>query len=143
VLATTEIPDYQTLADDIVSNQARWREWMEAKRPEHEPLPGAPNWLISKVKLAEGIHAEPCRALSAGDWKRMSQFDQLLLCKALRPDRLVAAMTNFVSGTLGGCCAACERSSFLAHFTTANSFLIIFNLNALQGKSMSLVGNSL
>lgn len=43
---------------------------MELERPEDEPLPG--------------------------DWKRMSDFDQLLLFRALRPDRLTAAMSTFV-----------------------------------------------
>lgn len=47
----------------------RWREWMELERPEGEPLPG--------------------------DWKRMSDFDQLLLFRALRPDRLTSAMSRF------------------------------------------------
>lgn len=47
----------------------RWKEWMELERPEDEPLPG--------------------------DWKRMSDFDQLLLFRALRPDRLTSAMARF------------------------------------------------
>lgn len=47
----------------------RWKEWMELERPEDEPLPG--------------------------DWKRMSDFDQLLLFRALRPDRLTSAMSRF------------------------------------------------
>jgi dynein heavy chain, axonemal len=42
---------------------------MELERPEDEPLPG--------------------------DWKRMSDFDQLLLFRALRPDRLTSAMSRF------------------------------------------------
>jgi dynein heavy chain, axonemal len=48
----------------------RWREWLELERPEDEPLPG--------------------------DWKRMSDFDQLLVFRALRPDRLTSAMARFV-----------------------------------------------
>lgn len=37
----------------------------------------------------------------AGDWKKMAEFDRLLLFRALRPDRLVAAMEHFVTNTLG------------------------------------------
>lgn len=48
---------------------------MELERPEDEPLPG--------------------------EWKRMMEFDQLLLFRALRPDRLTAAMGKFVTKTIG------------------------------------------
>ena len=36
-----------------------------------------------------------------GDWKRMPEFDRLLLFRALRPDRLTAAMRKFVTNVLG------------------------------------------
>ena len=36
-----------------------------------------------------------------GDWKRMTEFDRLLLFRALRPDRLTVAMRRFVAGVLG------------------------------------------
>lgn len=45
------------------------------ERPEDEPLPG--------------------------DWKRMPELDRLLIFRALRPDRLTAAMAKFVAGQLG------------------------------------------
>ena len=54
----------------VQGSAKRWREWLELERPEDEPLPG--------------------------DWKRMSDFDQLLLFRALRPDRLTSAMARFV-----------------------------------------------
>ena len=37
----------------------------------------------------------------AGDWKRMPEFDRLLIFRTLRPDRLTAAMARFVANTLG------------------------------------------
>lgn len=40
-------------------------------------------------------------ARRAGDWKRMPEFDRLLIMRALRPDRLTAAMAKFVANTLG------------------------------------------
>lgn len=36
-----------------------------------------------------------------GDWKRLPEFERLLLFKVLRPDRLTAAMRNFVTSTMG------------------------------------------
>jgi hypothetical protein len=36
-----------------------------------------------------------------GDWKRMPEFDRLLLFRALRPDRLTAAMKKFVTNMIG------------------------------------------
>eukprot|EP00201_Polytomella_parva_P017476 CAMPEP_0175071536 /NCGR_PEP_ID=MMETSP0052_2-20121109/19298_1 /TAXON_ID=51329 ORGANISM="Polytomella parva, Strain SAG 63-3" /NCGR_SAMPLE_ID=MMETSP0052_2 /ASSEMBLY_ACC=CAM_ASM_000194 /LENGTH=4543 /DNA_ID=CAMNT_0016338719 /DNA_START=12 /DNA_END=13643 /DNA_ORIENTATION=- len=75
VQALKELDDYQNLPDDLIGSSKRWREWMELERPEDEPLPG--------------------------DWKRMPEFDRLLLFRALRPDRLTSAMTRFVQGFIG------------------------------------------
>lgn len=73
--ALKELDDYQNLPDDLIGSSKRWREWMELERPEDEPLPG--------------------------DWKRMPEFDRLLLFRALRPDRLTSAMSRFVTSMIG------------------------------------------
>ena len=73
--AKQEIEDYGGLPDDLAASTKRWQEWMDLERPEDDVLPG--------------------------DWKRMPEFERLLLFKALRPDRLTAAMRNFVAGTMG------------------------------------------
>ena len=39
--------------------------------------------------------------MHAGDWKRLPLLDRLLIIRTLRPDRLTAAMSRFVSNTLG------------------------------------------
>jgi len=75
VQALKELDDYASLPDDLVGSAKRWREWVELERPEDEALPG--------------------------DWKRMSEFDRLLLFRALRPDRLTAAMAKFVTNVIG------------------------------------------
>eukprot|EP00879_Flechtneria_rotunda_P029616 GHRR01032042.1.p1 GENE.GHRR01032042.1~~GHRR01032042.1.p1 ORF type:complete len:1612 (+),score=608.41 GHRR01032042.1:122-4837(+) len=75
VQALKELEDYASLPDDLVGSSKRWKEWMELERPEDEPLPG--------------------------DWKRMPEFDRLLLFRALRPDRLTAAMRKFVTNMIG------------------------------------------
>ncbi|EFN51784.1 hypothetical protein CHLNCDRAFT_37234 [Chlorella variabilis] len=81
VLALKELADYHALPEDLFASYMRWKEWVEMERPEDEPLPG--------------------------DWKRMPQFDQLLLFQALRPDRVTAAMAKFVANTLGMQCCRC------------------------------------
>ncbi|CAD7696266.1 unnamed protein product [Ostreobium quekettii] len=75
VQALKELEDYANLPDDLIGSSKRWREWMELERPEDEPVPG--------------------------DWKRMAEFERLLLFRALRPDRLTAAMARFVTSTIG------------------------------------------
>eukprot|EP00891_Asterochloris_glomerata_P002883 jgi/Astpho2/2883/Aster-01037 len=75
VQALKELEDYASLPDDLVGSSKRWQEWMELERPEDEPLPG--------------------------DWKRMPEFERLLIFRTLRPDRLTAAMQRFVANTIG------------------------------------------
>ncbi|KAK9808985.1 hypothetical protein WJX72_007373 [[Myrmecia] bisecta] len=75
VQALKELDDYAALPDDLVGSSKRWQEWMELERPEDEPLPG--------------------------DWKRMPEFERLLIFRALRSDRLTAAMSTFVAHTIG------------------------------------------
>ena len=75
VQALREIEEYAALSDDLVGSAKRWREWMELERPEDEPMPG--------------------------DWKKMTQFQQLLLFRALRPDRMSNALAAFVKTELG------------------------------------------
>ena len=74
-LTMQELEDYAPLPDDLVGSAKRWQEWMELERPEDEPLPG--------------------------DWKRMPEFERLLIFRTLRPDRLTAAMQRFVANTIG------------------------------------------
>lgn len=75
VQALRDLDDYCSLPDDLIGSAKRWREWVELERPEDEALPG--------------------------DWKRMSEFDRLLIFRALRPDRLTAAMGKFVTNVIG------------------------------------------
>ena len=53
----------------------RYSEWMELERPEEEPMPG--------------------------DWKKMEDFEKLLLFRALRPDRMSNALSTFVKSVIG------------------------------------------
>jgi hypothetical protein len=49
-----------------------------------------------------------------GDWKRMPEFERLLLFRALRPDRLTAAMKKFVTNVIGAKWAAGRGAHALA-----------------------------
>jgi dynein heavy chain len=50
------------------------------------------NWCLSE---SDGHKTTP------GDWGRMSEFKQLLLLKALRPDRVAAALQRFCENAMG------------------------------------------
>ena len=84
VQSLKEFDDYAHIADDMVGSAKRWKEWSELERPELEPLPG--------------------------DFKKLPDFEQLLIVRALRPDRMTNAMINFVSKIMG------------AHFVTSQPF---------------------
>jgi hypothetical protein len=38
--ALRSLNGFASLPDDVVSSAKRWREWIEAPRPEDDPLPG-------------------------------------------------------------------------------------------------------
>ncbi|KDD72747.1 dynein heavy chain and region D6 of dynein motor, partial [Helicosporidium sp. ATCC 50920] len=75
VLTLQHLPGFASLPDDVAGNLKRWKEWAEAEAPEELPPPG--------------------------DWKRASDVDRLLLVRALRADRLAAALAAFVARALG------------------------------------------
>ena len=70
-----QLEQFQGLTGDLDGSGKRWREWSEEPRAEAEPLPG--------------------------DWKKMSPFDQLLLIRCIRPDRMAEALGTFVANLIG------------------------------------------
>ena len=76
VQALADLESFESLPDDLVHAARRWRDWLELGRPEAENV-------------------------MPGEWKRMPAFDQLLVYRAIRPDRLANAVENFVASTLG------------------------------------------
>lgn len=75
VQSLKEIDEFGGLPDDLIGSAKRWRDWMELERPEEEPMPG--------------------------DWKKLPSFAQLLLFRALRPDRMSNVLGSFVAAELG------------------------------------------
>ena len=75
VQSLKEFEEYGHIADDIVGSAKRWKEWSQLERPEIEPLPG--------------------------DWKKLPEFEQLPIIRAIRPDRMTNAMIEFVAKIMG------------------------------------------
>jgi len=76
VSALKEIELFKALPEDLELNVEAWREWVEHPKPEKEDLPG--------------------------DWqKKCGEFQKLLIIRALRTDRVTAALTAFIMETMG------------------------------------------
>ncbi len=56
-------------------NSDEWYTWCNSEGRGHVPMPG--------------------------DWSRMSEFKQLLLLRALRPDHVAAALQRFCESAMG------------------------------------------
>lgn len=69
-------PVFEKLSEDMTNDSSKWAAWYNDEKPETLPLPG-------EYKTA------------------VSSFHLLLLLRAMRPDRLVAALTVYVSGKMG------------------------------------------
>lgn len=68
---------FKGLREDVTDNSASWKVFFDSKTPQdNKAIPSA--WL-----------------------KRLSVFQQLLLLRVFRPDKLVPAVLNFVAGELG------------------------------------------
>jgi dynein heavy chain len=81
---------YERLPDEIIGSAKRFRDWYELERPEEQPLPG--------------------------EWKKMPEFNRLLIMRAMRPDRMSETLSIFVKTCLGA-----KYTNFLA-FDLARSF---------------------
>jgi dynein heavy chain len=66
---------FERLPEDIVGSSKRFREWYELERPEDASLPG--------------------------DWKKISEFQKLMILRALRPDRTAESLAIFVKKVMG------------------------------------------
>lgn len=76
VCALKEVEPFKGITEDLELNVEAWREWLELPNPEENELPG--------------------------DWqKKVSPFAKLLLVRALRADRVTAALTGFITETMG------------------------------------------
>jgi dynein heavy chain len=67
--------EFTNLPGDLEGSWKRWKEWAEHPSPEIEQLPT--------------------------DWKRLGGFQQLLIMRAIRPDRMTLALRMWVMSVLG------------------------------------------
>ena len=85
--ALKQFEAFEKLPDDLVGSAKRFREWFELERPEEAALPG--------------------------DWRKLPEFERLLLIRALRTDRMSEALSAFVRNMMG------------AKFVTSNPFNLV------------------
>merc|ERR1719313_1576529 len=76
ILALSEFEAFDNLSSDVEGSAKRFREWCELERPEDAPLPG--------------------------DWKKVPEFQRLLIIRCLRSDRMAEALAAFVKRVMGG-----------------------------------------
>ena len=74
--ALEEIQRFRGLGDNMQSDSDEWCEWFEVEKAEDAPLPGV-------YEMSS------------------SPLDKLILLRALRPDRLPSALTEFITNTMG------------------------------------------
>jgi dynein heavy chain len=75
VQALSVMEDFANLPADMDGSWKRWKEWCEHEQPESQPLPQ--------------------------EWKRLGGFQQLLIVRAVRPDRMTLAIRNWTMQVLG------------------------------------------
>jgi len=71
-------PVFEKLGDDMQTDTIKWRNWFDDEKPEGLPLPGEYRTTVGPTS-----------------------FNLLLLLRALRPDRLSAALQTYVGEKLG------------------------------------------
>uniref|UniRef100_A0A8C6XX21 Dynein axonemal heavy chain 11 n=1 Tax=Naja naja TaxID=35670 RepID=A0A8C6XX21_NAJNA len=67
--------EFRGLDKDIEGSAKRWKKWMDSECPEKEKLPQ--------------------------EWKNKTSFERLIILRALRPDRIIYALRDFVEEKLG------------------------------------------
>jgi dynein heavy chain len=74
-MALADLPGFERLPGDVEVTSRRWVEWIVHERPEQERFPG--------------------------EWRYLSEFDRLLLVRAIRPDRVLTAARRYIVKVMG------------------------------------------
>jgi dynein heavy chain, axonemal len=92
---------FERLGEDMILDSGRWRDWFDNEKPETTLLPG--------------------------DYKAtVKPFHMLLLLRAVRPDRLVAALTAYVAAALGSEFVSQRPFDMAATFQESSKYSPIF-----------------
>ncbi|XP_060638089.2 dynein axonemal heavy chain 11 [Anolis sagrei] len=75
IRAIVLMDEFRGLDRDIEGSAKRWKKWVDSECPEMEKLPQ--------------------------EWKSKTSFQKLIILRALRPDRMMYALRNFVEEKLG------------------------------------------
>uniref|UniRef100_A0A803SYF4 Dynein axonemal heavy chain 11 n=1 Tax=Anolis carolinensis TaxID=28377 RepID=A0A803SYF4_ANOCA len=75
IRAIVLMDEFRGLDRDIEGSAKRWKKWVDSECPEIEKLPQ--------------------------EWKSKTSFQKLIILRALRPDRMMYALRNFVEEKLG------------------------------------------
>ncbi|KAH0513436.1 Dynein heavy chain 11, axonemal [Microtus ochrogaster] len=75
VKAVALMEEFRGLDRDVEGSAKQWRKWVESECPEKEKLPQ--------------------------EWKKKSLIQKLIILRAVRPDRMMYALRNFVEEKLG------------------------------------------
>ncbi|KAG8139084.1 hypothetical protein E2320_001860 [Naja naja] len=75
IKAIALMDEFRGLDKDIEGSAKRWKKWMDSECPEKEKLPQ--------------------------EWKNKTSFERLIILRALRPDRIIYALRDFVEEKLG------------------------------------------
>eukprot|EP00698_Gefionella_okellyi_P011837 TRINITY_DN3147_c0_g1_i1.p1 TRINITY_DN3147_c0_g1~~TRINITY_DN3147_c0_g1_i1.p1 ORF type:complete len:4003 (-),score=857.71 TRINITY_DN3147_c0_g1_i1:159-12167(-) len=81
VQSLIELTAFTNLADDLLRFAPSWEKWCSEEKPEFVEL--------------------PFQGHGQYKWNTLSRFQKLLILRALRPDRLTSALSDFVEQTLG------------------------------------------
>lgn len=100
----TTLPAFANLAKDMEKSTDDWFTWCGLEAPERAAMPG--------------------------DWTKLSEFKQLLIVRALRPDRITNALSNYCEKIMGS--DYVNQEAFIAETMMAESssstpiFFILF-----------------
>ncbi|ETE63288.1 Dynein heavy chain 11, axonemal, partial [Ophiophagus hannah] len=75
IKAIALMDEFRGLDKDIEGSAKRWKKWVDSECPEKEKLPQ--------------------------EWKNKTSFERLIILRALRPDRIIYALRDFVEEKLG------------------------------------------
>ena len=116
----TKIDGLKELCTDLEGSNKRWKKYAELEAPENDKLPS--------------------------DWKNKSEIQQLCILRALRPDRILYGLRQFISNKIGDKYVNGNRLPFATTFLESSPLIPIFFIlspGVDPVKDVELVGKTL
>lgn len=102
-LEAAKLPAFEKLGDDMTAESGKWKAWFDDEKPE------------AALQLLPGEYKNT-----------VNGFNLLLLLRAMRPDRLVAALSSYVSGKMGSKYVVAEPYDMAACYAESSPSTPIF-----------------